>query len=191
MNKKIFNLVLAGSLAAFYIILTLPSAQFSSGLVQIRLAETLTIMPVLTSAGIPGVFIGCLFSNFLNPQNLGAIDILAGSLTTLLAAFFSYKLGKPFRQYYILEKEKKASSLPLRKKANRSRIIALLPPVILNSLIVGFYLPFLLKPEAPSLTLILTSMLSILISQAIVVYGVGLPILMALSQNESIKRYIR
>ena len=64
MNKKVFNLALAGVLAALYIILTLPFAQFAFGMVQFRLAEILTVLPILTPAAIPGVFIGCLLANF-------------------------------------------------------------------------------------------------------------------------------
>ena len=101
MNKKVFNLALAGVLAALYIILTLPFAQFAFGMVQFRLAEILTVLPILTPAAIPGVFIGCLLANFLNPQNLGLIDILGGSLTTLVAAYLTWKIGKPYRQYVL------------------------------------------------------------------------------------------
>ncbi|NLZ71826.1 MAG: QueT transporter family protein, partial [Clostridiaceae bacterium] len=105
MNKKIFNLVLSGVLAAMYVILTLPFAQIAFGMVQFRLAEILTTLPILTSAAIPGVFIGCLLANFLNPQNLGLIDILGGSLTTLLAAFLTWKIGRPYRNF-VLEQKK-------------------------------------------------------------------------------------
>ena len=67
MNKKIFNLVLSGVLAAMYVILTLPFAQIAFGMVQFRLAEILTTLPILTSAATAGVFIGCLLATFLNP----------------------------------------------------------------------------------------------------------------------------
>lgn len=190
MKKKNFKIVLAGILAALYIILTLPFAQISFGLVQFRLAEALTIMPALTPAGIYGVFIGCLFSNFLNPQNLGPIDIFGGSFTTLLAAYLTFKLGRPLREYILYKGESEEMNLRLKKKAKQSRIVALLPPVILNGLIIGTYLPFLLKPGKVNLILTVTTILSIMLSQAIVIYGIGFPLLNSLIKNKGIVRYV-
>lgn len=193
MNKKIFNLALAGILAALYLVLTLPFAQFAFGIVQFRLAETLTVLPVLTPAAIPGVFIGCLFSNLFNPQNLGLIDILGGSLTTLLAAFLTYKIGGPFRRYTLSGSRLGMSSdfdrqLDRRQKLNL--FLALLPPVILNGLVVGTYLPFLLTPDQASLTLVVSSILTICLSQAIVIYGLGFSLVLLLSKNRIMLDYI-
>ncbi|NLJ95375.1 MAG: QueT transporter family protein [Clostridiaceae bacterium] len=192
MNKKVFNLALAGVLAALYIILTLPFAQFAFGMVQFRLAEILTVLPILTPAAIPGVFIGCLLANFLNPQNLGLIDILGGSLTTLVAAYLTWKIGKPYRQYVLKQKygiagqdpvkQNQAKKLPNSLRLNL--ILALLPPILLNGLVVGTYLPFLLT-DGPDLLLVLGTILSVSISQAIVILGIGMPLLILLSKNKS------
>lgn len=195
MNKKIFNLALAGILAAFYLVLTLPFAQFAFGLVQFRLAETLTVLPVLTPAAIPGVFIGCLFSNLLNPQNLGLVDILGGSLTTLLAAFLTYKIGSPFRRYVLSGSrlgtpEAGHYDRQLDRKQKINLFLALLPPVILNGLVVGTYLPFLLTPDQVSLALVVSSILTICLSQAIVIYGLGFPLALLLSKNRTVLDYI-
>lgn len=188
MNKKIFRLALAGIIAAMYIVLTLPFAQFTFGMVQFRLAEALTVLPLLTSSVIPGVFIGCLISNFLNPMNLGLIDILGGSFTTLIAAVLTFLIGKYFRDYYFRETETTYSfkSLPKRQKA--SLLLSLLPPVLLNGLIVGLYLPFLLM-DNPTIGVILTTNLSISISQAVVIYGIGFPLILLLIKNRLVKNY--
>lgn len=190
MNKKLFNLVLAGILAGLYIVLTLPFAQIAFGMVQFRLAEAMTVLPALTPAAIPGVFLGCLISNFLNPQNLGPIDIFGGSLTTLLAAFLTYVMGKPLRKYLKLSPTKQVEEIGLRKYASVARFTSLLPPVILNGLIVGTYLTYLLTPESPNLIVILTTILSVTISQAVVIYGVGLPLLIGLTKNKAILNYV-
>ncbi|NLJ71272.1 MAG: QueT transporter family protein [Clostridiaceae bacterium] len=190
MKKKHFDLILAGVLAGLYLVLTLPFAQIASGMIQFRLAETITVLPALTSAAIPGVFLGCLLANFLNPQNLGPIDIFGGSLTTLLAAYLTYVLAKPLRSYLKLEKSEQPREVGLRKRADISRIISLIPPVILNGLIVGTYLPFLFSSETPALGVILTTILSITVSQTIVIFGLGLPLLIGLSKNKAILNYI-
>ena len=53
----------AAMIAAIYVVLTMLGASFAFGEVQIRFSEALTILPAITPAGIPGVFLGCLISN--------------------------------------------------------------------------------------------------------------------------------
>ena len=52
----------------------------------------LCVLPYFTPAAIPGLFIGCMISNLLN----GAIilDVVGGSLATLIGAAGSYLLRK-------------------------------------------------------------------------------------------------
>lgn len=80
--------------AALYVALTFIAnlMGLSSGAVQIRLSEALTILPVFTPAAIPGLFIGCLLSNIMT----GCIpwDIIGGSLATLIGALGTYALRK-------------------------------------------------------------------------------------------------
>jgi uncharacterized membrane protein len=74
----------------------------------------------LTPAAIPGLFVGCVVANIYG--GLGIYDIVGGSLCTLLAAFLTYLLSR-----------------------TRKPILAPLPPVIVNSLGVSFYLHFLFQ----------------------------------------------
>lgn len=79
-------------IAALYVVLTLVFAPISFGSAQLRVAEALTILPLFTSAAIPGLFVGCIIANTLG----GAIiwDVIFGSIATLLGAVFSYMLRK-------------------------------------------------------------------------------------------------
>lgn len=106
----------AAMIAAVYVVLTYVFAPFSFGEIQVRIAEALTILPVFTPAAIPGLFIGCLLGNILG----GAIlpDIIFGSTATLFGAFFTYQLFKD------------------------RPVLAPLPPVIANTLIVPLVLRF-------------------------------------------------
>ncbi len=92
MNKTVQFLVHAAIIAAIYATLTLALSPFSYGPFQLRVSEALTILPAFTPAAIPGLFVGCLISNVFSP--VGMIDLVLGSATTLVAAFFSYKLRK-------------------------------------------------------------------------------------------------
>lgn len=84
----------AAMIAALYVVLTYVANMLglSSGVIQVRFSEALTILPYFTPAAIPGLFIGCLFSNIFAGGIL--IDVIGGSLITLAAAFVSHALRK-------------------------------------------------------------------------------------------------
>ena len=85
-NKKVLFLTQAAAIAALYFVLTWLASMLglSSGAIQVRFSEALTILPFFTPAAIPGLFIGCLLSNFLT----GAVvwDVVFGSIATLIGA---------------------------------------------------------------------------------------------------------
>lgn len=84
------SLVHGAVIGAVYTAITLLLMPISYGVMQIRIAEALTILPALTPAAIPGLFIGCFISNMVGPN--GMIDMVLGSGATLIAAIASYKL---------------------------------------------------------------------------------------------------
>ena len=92
-NKNTMFLVQAAAIGAIYVVLTLLFAPLSYGEVQVRFSEALTILPYFTPAAIPGLFVGCILSNLLG----GAIpvDIIFGSIATLIGAIFTYKRQSP------------------------------------------------------------------------------------------------
>ena len=66
-NKKAYFITQAAVIAALYVVLTLFINAFdlASGAIQVRISEALTILPYFTPAAVPGLFIGCLLSNFM------------------------------------------------------------------------------------------------------------------------------
>ena len=91
-DNKVLMVTQAALIAALYVVLTLIFAPISFGPMQVRVAEILTILPMFTSAAIPGLFIGCLLANIIG----GAIiwDVIFGSIATLIGAVFGYLLRK-------------------------------------------------------------------------------------------------
>ena len=59
-QSKVLFMAQAAMIAAIYVVLTMLGASFAFGEVQIRFSEALTILPAITPAGIPGVFLGYL-----------------------------------------------------------------------------------------------------------------------------------
>lgn len=91
---KTKNVVTAGVIASLYVVLTLVSAAMglSGNVIQLRLSEALTILPYFTVSAIPGLFIGCLIANILTGAI--AIDVIFGSIATLIGAIGTYLLRK-------------------------------------------------------------------------------------------------
>lgn len=118
MKKKNLFITQAALIAALYVVLTLVSAAFGldSKAIQFRLSEVLTVLPALTPAAIPGLFIGCLLSNFICGAMLP--DMIFGSLATLIGAVGTYFIGK------------------------RVKWLSALPPIAANTVIVPLVLKY-------------------------------------------------
>lgn len=116
-NKKAYFITQAAVIAAIYVVLTLAVNAFdlANGAIQVRISEALTILPFFTPAAIPGLFVGCLLSNFLTGAPIW--DVIFGSLATLLGAAGTYML-------------------------RRQKWLAPVPPVIANILIIPPVLHF-------------------------------------------------
>ena len=141
-NKSTIFLAEAAAIGAIYVVLTLLFAPLSYGEVQIRFSEALTILPYFTPAAIPGLFVGCIIANLFG----GAIpvDILFGSIATLIGAVFTYKLR------------------------NCSRFLAPIPPIAANYIIVPFVLRFGYGVNLPIPLMILTVGIGEVISCAVI-----------------------
>lgn len=165
----------AGVIAAVYGALTFLVVLIPGGIgwgpVQFRPSEALVVVAVLTPAAIPGLAIGSMLANLVSVNLMGAIgllDVVFGSLGTLLGAAWSWRF--------------------------RDRTgVALLGPVIFNALIVPAYLPVMLKTaglggislfglglSSSWPLLYLAGVASIATSEAVVVYGLGWPLLLVL-----------
>lgn len=93
-TKRVTFITQASMIAALYVVLTvfISTFQLASGAIQLRISEALTILPAFTPAAIPGLFIGCIISNLLTGTI--PLDIIFGSLATLIGAVGTYALRK-------------------------------------------------------------------------------------------------
>ena len=117
MSPKTAYLTKAAVIAALYAALTYASAamNLAYNAVQFRISEALTILPIFTPAAIPGLVVGCIVSNITSTIN--PVDMVVGSLATLLAARLTRKL-----RHVTVKK------LPF---------FSLLSPVLMNAIFVG------------------------------------------------------
>ena len=116
-NKKVLFITQGAVIAAIYVVLTyiVSLLGLTNGVIQVRLSEALTILPVFTPAAIPGVTIGCLLANLITGASI--FDIVFGSLATLLGGIGTYLLRK-------------------------HKFLCTLPPVIANVLIIPWVLRY-------------------------------------------------
>lgn len=112
MKNNTKTIVRAGIIAGLYVCLTLIFMPIAFGPLQIRPSESLTVLPVFFIESIPALFIGCAISNI--GSAFGILDVIIGSLVTLISAILTRILFKKLNNVYI----------------------ALIPPVILNSFII-------------------------------------------------------
>ena len=161
-RKTIRFIVINGLLAGLYVVFTLPFANIAYGPIQFRLAEVLTVFPIFSAATIPGVTLGCFIANLINPNNLGPVDIIGGTIATLIAGYFSWLIGK------------------------KNRPMGIIPPIVFNGLIVGGYLPFLLVDPGSTVTVqaIGISMLSVAGSEAVLLVVLGIPLIAIIAKTK-------
>lgn len=118
-KKNTEKMVKAAAIAALYTVLTILVEPLGYKIVQFRISEILTILPVFDSSAIPGLTLGCVVSNIYGAFKglTPGYDIIIGSLATLVCAVLTRKL-----------KNIEIFGLPL---------VSTLPPVIINAIVIG------------------------------------------------------
>jgi len=173
----------AGVIAAVYAAATILVMQFLNllaiGPIQLRVSEALTVVAFFTPAAVPGLAVGSVVANLYSFALLGSplalLDVVFGSLGTLIGAAWTWRF-----------------------RGNMA--LGLAGPVVSNSLIVAAYLPWLVKGlglyevpllgvnlEGRWLPMYLFGVVTIAIGQAVVMYGLGLPLLIALKRLRPIE----
>lgn len=147
-NERVKYITRAGIIAAVYVVLTVIMGELSFMPAQLRISEALVLLPFIDNAAVPGVFVGCFIANIFG--GYGFVDIFFGSLVTLLAAYLTSKMP--------------------------SRILAIIPPVVLNAFIVPIWV------SKFSHTPYWASVISIGLSEFFAVAGLGTLLLMALGK---------
>ncbi len=166
----------AGVIAAVYGAATILTSQvlgvLAWGPVQLRVSEALTVAAFFTPAAIPGLTIGSFFANLYTLASTGSplalLDVVFGSLGTLLGALWMWHF---------------------RTKT----ALGLLGPVLSNALVVAAYLPLIVKGlglyqipflgidlEGAWVPMYLFGVVTVGTGQAVVMYGLGWPLLTAL-----------
>lgn len=171
-TQKLVQISLIGAL---YTVLTLVSGPLAfgspAGIIQFRISEALTLLPLFSPIGIWGVAFGCFLANlvgfFMGTNLLGLVDAPIGTIATLLAAWLTYQIAR----------------LPMKRTAKY--LLGPIPPVLANGLIVGAELTFVFR------TPFSLNFVSVAVGEAAVCYTVGILLCVILGRNDFYKRIFR
>ena len=107
-------------IAAIYAVVTLAIAPLAYGNIQFRISEVLVLLAVFDPLYIGGLTLGCLIANILGPN--GPMDVIFGTLATLISVYAIYLTGKIIKNYKI------------------KLLVASIWPTVFNGLIIGWML---------------------------------------------------
>ena len=165
-NLSVRRLVRCAVIAAVYVVVCLVLAPFSYGAVQVRVAEALCLLPVFGAEYIVGVTLGCFLANLLGST---VVDVVFGTLATLLACLVTYKL----RDIRI-----KGLAIP-----------ASLPPVVFNMIIVGaFEITFFFSDGAPTAMLAVFNAVTVGIGELISCTILGVALVKLIESNAGLNK---
>lgn len=153
------KLAAAAMIGAVYAVMAIFGSVFglTFGTIQFRFSEALCVLPFLFPEAVGGLFVGCLIANLFSPY--GLLDIVVGSLATLLAAWLTSRC--------------------------RSRYLAPLPPVVVNAVLVGGLLAFEQTGFTDAFAVSFWyNACSLAVSEAVVCYVLGLLLLKGLEKTK-------
>lgn len=165
-NLSVRRLVRCAVIAAVYVVVCLVLAPSSYGAVQVRVAEALCLLPVFGAEYIVGVTLGCFLANLLGST---VVDVVFGTLATLLACLVTYKL----RDIRV-----KGLAIP-----------ASLPPVAFNMIIVGaFEITFFFSDGAPTAMLAVFNAVTVGIGELISCTILGVALVKLIESNAGLNK---
>lgn len=167
-SKKTEYIIIGALIAAAYAGLTYISniVGLAYGPIQLRISEVLTLLPIFTPAAIPGLTVGCFIANI---GSFNVLDMIFGTAATLIAALLTYILRNiTFK------------GLPL---------LAALPPVLVNALVIGAEIAFFYLPEGATFWGFIISAFEVGLSQLVVCYIFGMPFYMVVKKYKIFEKF--
>ena len=163
-NSSVRKLVHCGVVAAIYVVLCLALQPLS----YVRVAEALCLLPVFGAEYIVGVVLGCFLANLLGST---IVDVIFGTLATLLACLVTYKLRN------------------VRFKG--LAIAASLPPVLFNAVIIGIEIAVMFPDptsSAPIWLACITNGISVGIGELISCTVLGVVLVKLIESNAALRK---
>lgn len=149
-------------IAALYAAITIVTAPFSYNLMQFRLSEALVVLCWFEPSLGLGITIGCFLANVFS--TVTALDMIVGTLATGLACLWT-------------------------ARCRRTALIPL-PNVLVNAVMVGGMLAFVLFPDNLLMGFAL-AFVQVGLGELVVMYGLGLPLLIFAKRTGFVNKLVR
>lgn len=177
-NLSVKKIAVLSLVAALYVAVTMALGSLSYGNIQFRVSEALVLLCFYRKEYCYSMVIGCLLANIIS--TVGPIDMVVGTLATLIAVVLIFLCGKYFTAF--LENK---FSLSAKTAAVLSMITASLAPVVLNGVLVGLELKYVF-----GLPLFL-SMGQVALGELVCVTVIGVILFTILEKNKAFMRFIK
>lgn len=164
-NTTVRQIAFAGILAAVYTVVTYLCLPLAYGSVQFRLSEALSVLCCFTPVAIPGMVVGCIVANIASTLGFPVIDIVFGSLATLLACVVTWRMSRS-----------------LEKKPWLAWLVPL-PTILSNAIIIGAMIAYFFTEGEAFLPAFFSNALSVGFGEAAVMYVLGMPLFFWLKKN--------
>lgn len=150
--------------AALYFVLTFFMQPIAfSPVLQFRVGEALTLLPIIFPEAVVGVSLGCLLANVFSPY--AWYDIVFGTLATVIAAICTYFIGRL-----------------LKNKSMIWRALAgSIPPILVNAAVLPLMWLLAMGDAAYWFNFGM-----LVVTQAGAVICIGVPLVLALSKTDAL-----
>ncbi len=152
------KIAVAAVVGAAYAALTMLLQPISYGEIQMRVSEVFCILPFFFPYTAWGLYVGCILANLISVA--GPLDVVFGSLATLIAALGAVALGK--------------------RGGWLSKVLTCLLPVVSNGVIVGAVLAATLAADQAFLPAWGLIGLQVAAGEAVVLFVLGYPLMLLL-----------
>lgn len=154
------NLAKTAIIAGLYFVLTYCLQPISYGAIQFRVAEAMTLLPLICPQAVVGLTLGCLLSNVFS--TFGWADMVFGTLATFIAATLTFLIGKKFKGVTF-----------------KSIVLGGLPPILVNAAILPLVWLFFSND-----VMYFLNFSTVFVSQAVIVYLLGTLLLSGLKKTK-------
>ncbi len=169
------KLTTAAVIGASYAALTMALAPISFGAVQFRVSEVLCILPFFLPHTAVGLFLGCAAANLLSAA--GIMDVVFGSLATLLAGLCAARIGQVCRA------ERRVPRIG-------EALAACAMPVVFNAPIVGAVLAWVYTPGELFWSGFGIFAAQVGLGEAAVLFALGYPAMRFLPRAKSMQKWL-
>lgn len=150
--------------AALYFVLTFFMQPIAfSPVLQFRVGEALTLLPIIFPEAVVGVSLGCLLANIFSPY--AWYDIVFGTLATVIAAICTYFIGRLLKNKNMIWRALAGS----------------IPPILVNAAVLPLMWLLAMGDAAYWFNFAMLT-----VTQAGAVICIGVPLVLALSKTDAL-----